>query len=250
MGRVARRVSIELRKLLFDSRPLLHTVLQRPRLHPLNDGGSLTGDTYENERMLSIAPGTSDGLFLGVAATHRWHIEVHPLHGLRFDSTGKKWIIYPIFDTSAAPIPLGRWLRQRLFCVDSREYSLFDALRFLANKEAVHVDIDNDILLEDMERVHFGSTTYYHIIAILTAAYLLREYQDSQQANRSEWQKFSNYRSYEAPEPVTFKGGEMLGAEIEPSGLPNVFRETGIPVPVPGETWKPVQVEEATVVYS
>ena len=156
MGRVARRVSIELRKLLFDSRPLLHTVLQRPRLHPLNDGGSLTGDTYENERMLSIAPGTSDGLFLGVAATHRWHIEVHPLHGLRFDSTGKKWIIYPIFDTSAAPIPLGRWLRQRLFCVDSREYSLFDALRFLANKEAVHVDIDNDILLEDMERVHFG----------------------------------------------------------------------------------------------
>ena len=250
MGRVARRVSIELRKLLFDSSPLLHAVLHRPRLHPLNDGGSIRGDIYRNERILSIAPGTSDGQLAGGIASHKWQIEVHPLHGLRFDSTAKNWTIYPMFNTDAVPLTLDRWLRQRLFCVNDREYSLFDTLKFVANKEAAHVDIDNDILLEDMERVHFGHTTYYHIIAILTASYLSSEYQASQQVDKSEWQRFSSYRTHEVTEPATFKGADMTGAEIDPVGLPNVFRETGIPLPTPGKPWKPVQVEESTVVYS
>lgn len=161
MGRVARRVSIELRKLLLDGRPLLHTVLQRPRLHPLNDHQSLTGDVYENERMLSIAPATSDGRRVGAIASHKWSIEVHPLHGLRFDNTEKMWTVYTMFDTSAVPLTLDRWLRQSLFCVNDREYSLFDTLKFLANKEAAHVDIDSDVLLKDMESVHFGNTSYY-----------------------------------------------------------------------------------------
>ena len=155
-----------------------------------------------------------------------------------------------MFDDGVVPITIHRWLHQRLFCVDNREYSLFDTLKFIANKEAAHVDTDNDILLEDMERVHFGHTTYYHIVAILTAAYLIDQYKTGQEANRSEWEKFYSYRPYKAPRPDVLKGGELLGAEIDPTGLPNVFQETGIPIPVPGESWNPVRVEESTVVYS
>ena len=249
MGRVARRVSVELRKLLFDRKPLLQAVLNQPRLHPLKDRKSLTGDTYQNERTVSIALGTSVGPSLGDVASHKWHIKVHPLHGLRFDNPEKKWEFNPMFDDGAAPITVDRWLRQRLFCVDNREYSLFDTLKFIANKEAAHVDTDNDILSEDMERVHFGHTTYYHIVAILTAAYLSDQHGAGQQANRSEWERFFSYRPYRAPRPDALRGGTLLGAEIDPMGLPNVFRESGIPIPVPGESWNPVQMEESAVVY-
>ena len=73
-------------------------------------------------------------------ATHTWKITVHPLHGLRFDRHRKKWEFYQMFDTNAVPIRLNQWLRQRLFCVDGRQYSLWDTLKFLVNKEAAHVD--------------------------------------------------------------------------------------------------------------
>ena len=145
---------------------------------------------------------------------------------------------------------MDRWLRQRLLCVDNREYNLFDTLKFIANKEAAHVDTDNDILSEDMERVHFGHTTYYHIVAILTAAYLTDQFKTSQQVNRSAWESFLGYEPFKAPTPDALKGGEFLNVEIDPMGLPNVFHETGIPLPVPGDTWKPVQLKESTVVYS
>ena len=103
MGRVARRVSVELRKLLLDGRPLIHAVLHKPRLHPLHEARSLKGDIYENERVLSFALGTSSGQLMGPAATHTWHIKVQPLHGLRFDDLGKKWEFYPMFDDGCDP---------------------------------------------------------------------------------------------------------------------------------------------------
>ena len=248
-GKVARRVSIELRKLLFDGRPLLHTVLQGLRLHPLKGRETLTGDIYKNGRQLAIGPATSEGALLGPVATRRWNITVHPLHGLKFDSTEKKWIFHPMFDTNAAPITRDRWLHQRLFCVDGRGYTLLNTLSFLANKEAAHIDTDNTILLKDMERVHFDNTTYYHIVALLTAAYLSDQYQSSKQANEIEWQPFLDNRSYPVTEPGTFIGGEFQGTEIDPMGLPKVFHETGIPIPIPGAVWTPVQVEESTVVH-
>ena len=248
IGRVARTVSIELRKLLFDGSPLLHRVLQGPRLHPLKARDTLTGDIYENSRQLSIASANSEKVLLGPPATREWSITVHPLHGLQFHKAGRRWILRPMFDTDAEPMALGQWLRQRLFCVENREYSLLDTLRFLANREAAHVDTKDDIIFKDMERVHFSNTTYYHMVAILAAAYLLSEYRTSQQVHNREWQSFSGYKSDEASEPASFLGGEFRDAEIDPMGLPHVFRETGIPIPNPDEIWKPVQVKESVVV--
>ena len=248
IGRVARTVSIELRKLLFDGSPLLHRVLQGPRLHPLKARYTLTGDVYENSFQLSLAPANSEKVLLGPPATREWSITVHPLHGLRFHKAGKRWILRPMFDTDAEPMALGQWLSQRLFCVENRGYSLLDTLKFLANKEAAHVDIENTILSKDMERVHFAHTAYYHMVAILAAAYLLGEYRASQQVNGSEWQKFSGYKNNQISEPASFLGAEFGDAEIDPMGLPDMFHETGIPLPNPGETWKAVQVKESVVV--
>lgn len=248
IGRVARTVSIELRKLIFDSSPLLHRILQRVRLHPLMAGEALTGDIYENTFQLSIAPGTREGILLGSPSTREWKITVHPLHGLKFHKSEKKWEMHPMFDTDAEPIALQRWLRQRLLCVENREYSLLDTLRFLSTKEAAHVDIEDAIIFKDMERVHFVHTTYYHMVAILTAAYLIREYQASQRVNESQWHKFSDYEIYKFTESPDFYGATFDGVEIEPWGLPNVFHETGISLLNPGETWKAVQVTESIVV--
>ena len=248
IGRVARTVSIELRKLLFDGSPLIHRVIQRPRLHPLKARGTLTGDVYENSFQLSIAPATSEKVLLGPPATREWSIAVHPLHGLKFQKAKKKWILRPMFDPDAEPVALGKWLRQRLFCVENREYSLLDTMRFLATKEAVHVDIENTTIFRDMERVHFSNTTYYHMVAVLAAAYLLGEYRASQQMNNRAWHKFSGYKSYQASQPASFFGAEFDGADIDPLGLPDMFHETGIHIPNPGETWEAVQVKESAVV--
>lgn len=248
IGRVARTVSIELRKLLFDGSPLLHRVLQGPRLHPLKAKDTLTGDIYENSVQLSIAPANSEKVPMGPPATREWSITVHPLHGLKFHEAGKRWILRPMFDTDAGPMALGQWLRQRLFCVENREYSLLDTLKFLVNREAVHVDTEDSIIFKDMESVHFSNTAYYHMVAILAAAYLLSEYRTSQQVNNREWQSFSGFKSYEASEPASFLGAEFRDAEIDPMGLPDMFHETGIPIPNPGKIWKPIQVKESVVV--
>ena len=156
MGRVGRRVSVELRKLLFDGAPLVHRVLQGPRFHPLVDAENLAGDVYKNEYSFRVAPETSDGPNLKMVATRTWRIVVHPLRGLNFNRTEKKWIVGPLFDTQVQRMTLESWLKQRLLRVDGREYSLRDTLKFIANKEAVHVDIGKEVSVRDMERVHFG----------------------------------------------------------------------------------------------
>ena len=250
MRSVARRVSIELRKLLLNGTPLLHAVVHRPRLHPLHDRNKLMGDIHKSERALSIVPGTSAGTPMGTAAvaTHTWKITVRPLHGLSFHRDRKTWEFCQMFDTNAAPIRLDQWLRQRLFCVGDRQYSLQDALKFLANKEAAHVDIGNDELTRDMECVHFNNTTYCHIVVILAAAYVIQQYKSSQNAKGNRWTSFADSRSYLAAELISIFGGEFDGVDIDPMGLTGGFHETGIPVPVPGQIWKPVQIEEARIV--
>ena len=118
----------------------------------------------------------------------------------------------------------------------------------MANKEAAHVDTEHTILSQDMERVHFGNTCYYHFAAILTGAYLLAQLKNSVQANKTEWQYLLDRRGYTVTEPGTLLGAELLGLEIEPMGLPYALHETGIPIPHAG--WTPVHIEESTVVCS
>ncbi len=133
----------------------------------MRDSAGLMGDVYENSFTMRMALGTEDGPSLGNVAERTWGMTVHPLHGLRFDLRSKQWIVEPLFDVAAPPVTLGTWLKQRLFRVDQRVYSLGDTLKFVTNKEAVHVDIGRDEQSKDMERVHFGHTTYPHMVASL-----------------------------------------------------------------------------------
>ena len=245
----ARKVSVELRKLLYDSTPLVHRVLHRPRFHPLWNRGRLTGDVYENVFRMQIAPGTKEGPLPGLVARRTWRITVHPLHGLKFDNEGRRWIIVPLFDTQAQPMALGSWLRQRLFCVDRREYSLHDALKFLSNKEAVHVDIEKDVQAKDMERVHFGHTTYPHLVAIMVTSYMLGQYKTSLDVQEEKWSAFVGAGS-PATEYEVIGGGEFDAVDMSPVGLDGEFHETGIGLPMPGSLWKPVRIEEGTVVHA
>ena len=248
MRTAGRKVSVELRKLLLDSTPLAHRVLHRPRFHPLPSREGLTGDLYENAFTLRVAPGTQDGPLPGPVAIRTWRIAVLPLHGLKFDSAEKKWIFGPLFDTQAHPIALGTWLKQRLFRVDRREYTLADTLKFIANKEAVHVDIDRDCTARDMERVHFGHTTYPHLVAIMVASYLLGRYRASYRDGGEKWDTFRGIGDLPVAENEIIGGGEFEGADIDPIGFSGEFHETGIALPEPGRIWKAVRLdEEATV---
>ncbi len=198
--KVGRKVSVELRKLLLDVTPLVHRVLQRPRFLPLRDSAGLMGDVYENSFTMRIAPGTKEGPSLGNAAERTWGMTVHPLHGLRFDLKSKQWIVEPLFDAEAPPVTLGTWLKQRLFRVDQRVYSLGDTLKFVANKEAVRVDIGRDEQTKDMERVHFGHTAYPHMIASLVASYMPVRYRINCTENAELWSSFHGMRSEAVPE--------------------------------------------------
>ena len=250
MHTVGRKVSVELRKLLFDGTPLVHRVLHRPRFHPLFNSGSLAGDVYENKFSLRIAPGTRDGPLPGMVATRTWRVVVYPLHGLKFNRTEKKWIFGPLFDTQARRMALEPWSKQRLFRVDEREYSLLETLKFIANKEAVHVDIEKDVAARDMERVHFGHTTYPHIVAIMVASYLLEQYRTSCQIEKEKWGSFMGFGDREVAEYDLIGGGEFGGVNIEPIGFGGEFHETGIQIPEPGRVWNPVQIDEEAMVQA
>ncbi len=242
-----RKVSVALRKLILDGAPLIHRVLQGPRFEPLRDRGGLTGDVYENSFSMQIAPGTEDGRLLAPAAERAWSVTVHPLHGLRFDSRTKLWHFERLFDAQAKPLALGTWLNQRLFTVDQRAYSLGDTLKFVANKKAAHVDIDRDEQSRDMERVHFGHTTYPQLVAVLVASYLLERYQASRIKNAELWGRFLGVSGETDPAYRMIGGGEFR-ADIDRPGFQGEFHETGIQLAGPGRVWKPIKIrEDATV---
>ena len=245
-----RRVSVELRKLLFDGAPLVHRVLQGPRFHVLPDKESLVGDVYENAFSLRVAPGTRAGPVSGLITSRTWSIRVRPLHGLSFEKKSKKWTFNWLFNGCGERIRLEPWLKQHLFSVDGREYTLLDALKFVANKEAVHVDIDKDVAAKDMERVHFGHTTYPHIVAVMVASYVLNEYRTSCRSAAQRWDSFSAFGELSVADYEAIGGGEFEGADIDPMGFGGEFHETGIPIPEPGKVWKPVQIEEAATVQA
>ena len=215
-----RKVSVELRKLLLDGVPLVHRVLQGARFQPLRDRGGLTGDVYENSFTMGVAPGREDGPDLSLVAAHTWGITVHPLHGLRFESQSKQWIVEPLFDPQAPLMTLGTWLNQALFQVDERVYSLGDTLKFVANKEAVHVDIDRDDQSRDMERVHFGHTTYPHFVAVLVVSYVLERYRASRKESAELWGQFLGMSGEAVPEYKIIGGGGIPGGGHLPAGVP------------------------------
>ena len=174
----------------------------------------------------------------------RWSVSIQssltPLYGTL--------LFYPMFDPTATHRRLDSWLNQRLFCVDQRVYNLRQTLSFLANTEGAHVDTRRDDEAIDMERVHFGRTTYYHLVALLTAMYILEQYSFSRETNQSDWDSFSLTQNQQPTERAGLMVGEFKGAEIDPTGFPNVFHETGIPIPQPGEVWRPVSIEDAVSV--
>ena len=185
---------------------------------------------------------------LALSAEHTWSMAVHPLHGLRFDSAEKRWVFGPVFDAQAQSLALGTWLNQRLFQVDRRVYSLGDTLKFVAHKEAVHVDIDKDEQSRDMERVHFGHTTYPQLVAVLVASYLLERYRTSRTEHADQWGQFSGMSSEAVPEYKIIRGGEFQAVDIFVPGFPDEFHDTGIQLPEPGRVWKAVQIREHTTV--
>ena len=243
-----RKVTVELRKLLLDGAPLVHRVLERPRFHPLRDRNDLTGDIYENSSTIRVAPGTEEGPQSKIFAEHKWSVAIHPLHGLRFSSPAKRWVFGPLFDPKAQPLALGAWLNQRLFQVDQRVYSLGDTLKYVANKEAVHVDLLKNEQSRDMEHVHFGHTTYPQLIAVLAASYLLERYRTSRTENTELWGQFVGMSGKAAPEYKIICGGEFQASEIYSPGFPDEFHDTGIQVPTPGRVWKPVKIWEHAIV--
>ena len=183
-----------------------------------------------------------------LVAAHTWSITVHPLHGLRLDSQSKKWIAELLFDEEAQPLTLGTWLNQRLFQVDQRVYSLGDTLKFVANKEAVHVDINRDEQSKDMDRVHFVHTTYPQLVAMLVASCMLERYRASRRENAELWGQFSSMSEEAVLEYEIIRGGEFPAVDIDLPGFPGEFHDTGIQLPESGRVQNPVQIREHTTV--
>ena len=69
-----RKVSVELRKLLWDGTPLVHHVLKGPRFHMLRDKCALTGNVYRKSISVTLkyTPGKEDERNVVSMATHTW----------------------------------------------------------------------------------------------------------------------------------------------------------------------------------
>ena len=101
-----------------------------------------------------------------------------------------------------------------------RVYSLGDTLKFVANKEAVHVDIDRDDQSRDMERVHFGHTTYPHFVAVLVASYVLERYRASRKESTELWGQFLGMSGEAVPEYKIIGGGNSRRRTFTRRGSP------------------------------
>ena len=143
---------------------------------------------------------------------------------------------------------LGTWLRQGLFSVEGRKYTLLDTLKFVANKEAVHVEAERDELERDMERVHFGHATYPHLVCVMVASYVLEQYRESYRKEPEGWEAFHQFAGSDVADYEVIGSGEFKGVEIDPVGFAGEMRETGIPIPEAGKEWKPIRIEEEATV--
>ena len=183
----------------------------------------------------------------GPVASQTWAIAVHPLHGLRYEKARQKWHLEPLIDVDARPMALDTWLKQRLYRVNCREYSLMTTLKFVSNKEGAHVDIEKDTEVKDMERVHFGHVTYPHLVAMLVASYLLHQYRTAFREDEDRWSWFIGTDGHSPEEYKVIRDADF-GGEIYPVGFEGELHETRIPIPTPGRPWTPVRsIEEATV---
>ena len=77
-----------------------------------------------------------------------------------------------------------------------------------------------------MERVHFGHTTYPHIVAIMVRVYLLEQYRTSCQIEEEKWGSFLGFGDRGVADYALIGGGEFDGAYIEPMGLGGEFHDT------------------------
>ena len=148
----ARRISIQLRKLLLDGNGyLFKTCLADPNFHPLKRPSPRDKPINIVQRFnrSTAELGYADGKKRTLEIPEYEQITtVHPLYGVRHDG-GKSFVLKMPFNCDIHPIKFKAWMNTRVLQVDEMIFTAKDLLREVVNKEGAHIEDDKKIALPD-----------------------------------------------------------------------------------------------------
>ena len=191
--KMAREMSIAVRKLLLDGgASLLKTCIARPSLPAVAavaEGPTLRTETRrEKVEGVAVRQGGREQAFSFPEATHS--IELRPLPGIEFREGGA-CTVRPPFATSGSGYKLTRWLKQRVYQVDSVVFTAEKLLRLVANFEGAHKStlrtmVASGLPLDAIGRgaemeyrvgnlVRFGGLSYPQLFTVYTAVQIMHQ---------------------------------------------------------------------------
>ena len=149
---LARRISIQLRKLLLDGNGhLFKTCLADPNFHPLTRPSlrdkpiTFVQKFNRSTVVLAYADGKKDSLEI---PEYEQRTTIHPLYGVRHD--GNQFFVLGMpFNRDAHPIKFKAWMNTKVLQVDEMIFTAKDLLREVVNKEGAHLEDSKKFGLPD-----------------------------------------------------------------------------------------------------
>ena len=148
----ARRISIQLRKLLLDGNgQLFKTCLASPNFHPLKRPSlrdkpiTIAQEFNRSTLAIGFVDGKKDTLEI---PEYVQRTIIHPLYGVRHD--GNQFFVLEMpFDRDAHPIKFKAWMNTKVLQVDEMKFTAKDLLREVVNKEGAHIEDGKKFALPD-----------------------------------------------------------------------------------------------------
>ena len=187
----ARRISIQLRKLLLDGNghlfkscfadPHFHR-LKRPSLH---DKPITFVQKFKRPKMVL---GSADGKKATIEVPeYEQRTTIHPLYGMRHDGD-QAFVIEMPFDRDAHPIKFKAWMNTKVLQVDDMMFTAKDLLREVVNNEGAHIGDGKKLAMPDasgltmdnaknkrykaVNAVKFGGMSYAQNFVLCTGLYI------------------------------------------------------------------------------
>ena len=187
----ARRISIQLRKLLLDGNGrLFKNCFADPNFHPLKR------PSPHDKPITFVQKFKRPPMVLGFADGRETTIEVpeyeqrttiHPLYGMRHDGD-QAFVIEMPFDRDAHPIKFKAWMNTKVLQVDDMMFTAKDLLREVVNNEGAHIGDGKKLAMPDasgrtidnvdskrykaVSAVKFGGMSYAQNFVLYTGFYV------------------------------------------------------------------------------
>lgn len=187
----ARRISIQLRKLLLDGNGhLFKSCFIDPHFHPFKRPSPHDKPVtfVQKFKSFTMELGWADGKKATIEVPeYEQRTTIHPLYGMRHDGD-QAFVIEIPFDRDAHPIKFKAWMNTKVLQVDDMMFTTKDLLREVVNNEGAHIGDGKKLAMPDasdlamdnaknkrykaVNAVKFGGMSYAQSFTLYTGLYI------------------------------------------------------------------------------